>query len=70
MIKQKLRLGDILIAKGIITEENLMHALKLQKESNFTKKLGEILIQEGHTTQKEKAQELSKQLKIKLIDLF
>ncbi len=70
MIKQKLRLGDILVEKGIITEENLMHALKLQKESNFTKKLGEILIQEGYTTQKEIAKELSAQLKIKFIDIY
>jgi len=70
MIKQKLRLGDILVDKGIITQENLMHALKLQKESNFTKKLGEILIQEGYTTQKEMARELSSQLKIKFIDIY
>jgi len=70
MIKQKLRLGDLLIEKKIITEENLMNALKLQKESNFTKKLGEILIQEGYTTQKEMARELSSQLKIKFIDIY
>ena len=70
MIKQKLRLGDLLLEKKIITEENLMNALKIQKESNFTKKLGEILIQEGYTTQKEMARELSSQLKIKFIDIY
>lgn len=70
MIKQTVRLGDLLIEKGIITEENLMHALKLQKESNFEKKLGEILIQEGYTTQKEMARELSSQLKIDFIDIY
>ncbi|MEA1982078.1 MAG: ATPase, T2SS/T4P/T4SS family [Campylobacterota bacterium] len=70
MIKQKLRLGDLLIEKNIITEKNLMHALKLQKESDFTKKLGEILIQEGYTTQKEMARELSAQLKIEFIDIY
>ncbi|MEA1955102.1 MAG: ATPase, T2SS/T4P/T4SS family [Campylobacterota bacterium] len=70
MIKQKLRLGDLLIEKGIITEENLINALKLQKESDFSKKLGEILIQEGYTTYKEIARELSSQLKIKFIDIY
>lgn len=70
MIKQKLRLGDLLIEKEIITEANLMQALKLQKESNFSKKLGEILIQEGFTTQKEITRELSSQLKIKFIDIY
>ncbi len=70
MIKPVVRLGDLLIEKGIITEKQLMHALSLQKESNFTKKLGEILIQEGYTTYKEMARELSAQLKIPFIDIY
>lgn len=70
MIKQKLRIGDLLVQKGIITEENLMQALKLQKEYNYTKKLGEILIQEGFVTEKEIAKELSEQLKIEFIDIY
>lgn len=70
MIKQKLRIGDLLVQKGIITEENLMQALKLQKENNYTKKLGEILIQEGFVTEKEIAKELSEQLKIEFIDIY
>ena len=70
MIKQKLRIGDLLVQKGILTEENLMQALKLQKENNYTKKLGEILIQEGFVTEKEIAKELSEQLKIEFIDIY
>ncbi len=70
MIKQVVRLGDLLIDKGIITEENLVHALKIQKESNFSKKLGEILIDEGYTTYKEIARELSEQLNIEFIDIY
>lgn len=70
MIKQVVRLGDLLIEKGIITQENLTHALRLQKESNYEKKLGEILIQEGYTTQKEMARELSSLLKIEFIDIY
>ena len=70
MIKQVVRLGDLLIEKGIITQENLTHALKLQKESNFEMKLGEILIHEGYTTHKEMARELSALLDIEFIDIY
>ncbi len=70
MIKQVVRLGDLLIDKGLITQEQLMHVLSLQKESNFTKKLGELLIQEGYVTYKEIARELSAQLNIEFIDIY
>ena len=70
MIKKSVRLGDALIDKGIITEPQLMHALKLQKESNFSKKLGEILIQEGFTTHKEMALVLEELLNIEFMDLY
>ena len=42
MPTKKMRLGDILIQSGLITHEQLEHALILQKEKN--KKLGELLI--------------------------
>ncbi len=70
MIKQVVRLGDLLIDKGLITQDQLMHVLSLQKESNFTKKLGELLIQEGYVTYKEIARELSSQLNIEFIDIY
>ena len=38
MIRQKIKIGDILLEKGIITKEQLMSALAEQKESNFSKK--------------------------------
>jgi len=34
MINKKVRLGDLLIEEGLITQEQLEHALKLQKESD------------------------------------
>ncbi len=70
MIKQNVRLGDLLVEKGLITNDELMHALSLQKESNFTKKLGEVLIREGYVTYKEIALELSAQLNIEFIDIY
>ena len=70
MIAKKVRLGDILIDLGYITQEQLMDALAKQKKLNFTKKLGEIFIDEGYITQKELLKILAKQLNIGLVDLY
>jgi hypothetical protein len=51
----KLRLGDILVEQKKITHEQLMHALGVQKQSNFSKKLGEIFIEEGLVSEKDLA---------------
>lgn len=70
MIRQQVRLGDLLIQEHLITEEQLFHALKLQKNSNFEKKLGEVLIDEGLVSHKEVAVVLSKQLNLDFVDLY
>ncbi len=70
MINKKIRIGDLLIEKGYITQEQLMAALAKQKELNFTKKLGEIFIDEGYISQKELLKMLATQLKITFVDLF
>jgi len=70
MIQKSIRLGDLLIEQGVITQEQLMHVLKLQKEFGYTKKMGEIMIDEGYLTQKEMALILSKQLEIPFIDIY
>ena len=70
MIRQKVRLGDLLVDKGLITETELQHALGVQKESNFTKKLGEILVDEGFVTEREIAEQLAEQLHLEFIDLY
>ena len=53
MIRKNLRLGDLLVEEGLITNDQLMHVLKLQKEYGFSKKMGEIMIDEGYITQKQ-----------------
>jgi len=70
MIRQKIRIGDILVEKGYITDAQLQNALKLQKESNFTKKLGQIFVDDGLITQRAFIELLANQLKIDFIDLF
>lgn len=70
MIRKTVRLGDLLVSEGLITNDQLMHVLKLQKEFGFSKKMGEIMIDEGYITQKQVSQVLSRQLEIDFIDLF
>ncbi len=70
MIRQKIRIGDILEEKGYITNLQLMSALAEQKESNFTKKLGEIFVQNGFITEKEFTELLADQLNLDFIDLY
>jgi general secretion pathway protein E/type IV pilus assembly protein PilB len=70
MIRQQVRLGDLLIAEGLITSAQLERALQQQKESGFLKKLGEVLVEEGMVSHKEMALLLSRQLKIDFVDLY
>jgi len=70
MIRQKIRIGDILEEKGFITNDQLMSALKEQKESNFSKKLGQIFIENGYITEKEFTELLADQLHLDFIDLY
>ena len=69
-MRKNLRIGDILIEQGFITQEQLMHALSIQKESNYAKKLGEIFIEEGLVSEKDLALVLSNQLHIEFLDLY
>ncbi|WP_456479676.1 GspE/PulE family protein [Nautilia sp.] len=73
MIKQKVRLGDLLISEYIVTENELLKALEKQreyKEQGIHKKLGEILIELGYATEKQILEALSKQLGFPFVDLY
>lgn len=61
------RLGEILIAEGVINSEQLEMALSEQKELGL--KLGEYLENEGLLTEETLIQSLTKQLGIKFVDL-
>ena len=63
------QLGDLLIAAGYITEEQLGKALEAQRKTYRGKKLGEVLIKMGFTTQRRIYEVLEKQLGCKFIDL-
>ena len=59
---KKIRLGDLLVESGAITQAQLMDALAKQKGSG--KKLGEILISTGAITQTHLAEALASQLRL------
>ncbi|MBQ9004640.1 MAG: Flp pilus assembly complex ATPase component TadA [Eggerthellaceae bacterium] len=61
------RLGDLLVDAGVITEEQLMAALKSQKESK--RRLGDELIQTGVITERQLIDALMMQLGVDYIDL-
>jgi MSHA biogenesis protein MshE len=65
--KAKIRLGDLLVQQGIISEEQLMQALAAQKESG--RKIGFMLIELGLVTENQLLSFLSQHLKVPLVDI-
>jgi len=68
-IQTQLRLGEVLIDTGCITEEQLNEALRIQKDAvdRRGKRLGEVLIEHGMITEKNLNEALSKRLNIKYV---
>lgn len=64
---KRIRLGDLLVQKGLITEEQLMRALKEQR--NRGTKLGETLISLGYVSEKSIVDILTAQLNIDYVEL-
>ncbi len=65
--QKKYRLGDLLVLRGVITEEALQKALELQKK--MQRWLGDCLIEMGLVTDSDIADVLQTQLNIPRIDL-
>lgn len=66
-IRQKLKLGDVLVQAGAITEEQLIHSLKEQKQNDVP--LGKALVQLGFITEEKLLNSLANQLKIPYLDM-
>lgn len=63
----RLRLGDMLVAAGIVTPTDIEEALGVQKGSG--RRLGEVLVSLGKVTEHQLAQVLSNQLSIPWVNL-
>ncbi len=63
----KIRLGDCLVQKGMITEEQLSEALVKQKENGT--KLGETIVELGYVSENDMVDVLVEQLGIEYVDV-
>ncbi len=64
---QRIRLGDLLIQEGLLTNEQLGLALDEQKRTG--RKLGRIIVEGGHVTEEDIAKALARQLRADFVDL-
>lgn len=64
---EELDLGALLLRTGLIREEQLTEAVRLQKEGGHTQRLGSILIQQRMITEHQLLELISKQLGIPFI---
>lgn len=64
---QKIRLGDLLIQQGLLTDEQLKLSLDEQKRTG--RKLGRVFVESGYVTEEGISQALARQLKIPFVDL-
>ncbi len=65
--KQKIRIGDLLVQNGVLTEQQLETALEQQREKG--QKLGRVLVDLGYLDEERFLGLLSQQLQIPYIDL-
>ena len=65
--RKKVRLGELLVNSGVLTNEQLQQAL--DNPARQGKKLGEFLVDEGIVSEDDLAKALSKQLDLDMIDL-
>jgi len=70
MIKKKIRIGELLVQNGLITEKELQEAIEQQKKIGYSKPLGQILVDEGLITEKILMEQISSQMGIEFIELY
>ncbi|MEA3192418.1 MAG: biosis protein MshE [Betaproteobacteria bacterium] len=64
---EKIRLGDLLIAQKIISQEQLKLALEQQKKSG--RRLGRVLVEQGFTSDEQICEAMSRQLNVPYVNL-
>lgn len=68
-MRKNLKIGDILIEDGLITDQQLQNALEIQKTTYKDKRIGDLLINLKYITEEEFIQSLSKRLRVPYINL-
>lgn len=68
MTGKNLKIGDVLIEQGYLTEEELKKALEFQKNSEG-KRLGEVLIEEGYITENQMLQAMAAKMDCQVVSI-
>ena len=63
IVKQKSRLGEILLESGLVSESQLKHIIEEQRQSGRRERLGDILLRMGLATNEEVYEALAEQSK-------
>ena len=58
-VENKMQLGQLLLARGIVTAEQIEKALAEQKDKGHRKLLGELLVEMGYCTENQIASALA-----------
>ena len=66
---RNIRIGDYLVEQGLITQEQLEGVLAAQKESQGTKRFGELVVKLGFMSEVKFAQALAGKLHVQYVDL-
>ena len=66
-MQKNLKLGEVLLEAGYITQEQLSEALDYQKNSPTKKLLGDALTELGFITEEDKIRALSRRLNVRII---
>lgn len=63
------RIGDYLVGQGLIDQEQLMKVLEAQKESNGSKKFGDVVVELGFMSEQNFTKALAGKMMVKYVDL-
>jgi len=67
---ERVRLGDLLVARGKLTETQVQEALKIQRTSEQRSRLGDVLVKQGLIKPQDIAESLKFQLEEEIYELF
>lgn len=66
---RNVRIGDYLVEQGLITDEQLGKVLSAQKESNGSKRFGDLVVELGFMSEVNFAKALAGKLRVQYVDL-
>jgi type IV pilus assembly protein PilB len=66
----RIRLGELLVQAGVLSEDSLREALRQQQEEGGTRRLGRLLVDQGFVDETQLTQVLGRQLSVPWVSLY